>query len=227
MFKKSFQIVFICCFALISCKKDKWNEPANVSFVVDINRSPGLSDKLVFSSGKIVFENFSFEGDRVQGDDVYFLNSYSSGLNVTFDANNTVGDLDFEIPQGTFTRIQISFSTFGNSNDNHIEMTGTYSIGRDTAFPLKFEYNAKESFSVMAQNTSGSNEIVLNKETPAKPRIVFDPIYWFQPVSLNLLNNADVVDINGTSTILINSTTNIEIYNIVVNRVGDGVKIIF
>jgi len=227
MGKKSFQIIIICCFALISCKRDKWNEPAAVSFVVDINRSPGLSDKLVFSSGKIVFENFSFEGERVQGDDVYFSNSYPSGLSVTFDANNTIGDLDFDIPQGTFTRIQISFSTYGTSSDNHIEMTGVYSTGRGTTFPLKFEYNAKESFSVMAQNTSGSNEIVLNKDTPVKPKIVFDPIYWFQPVSLNLLNNAEVVDINGTSTILINSTTNIDIYNIVVNRVGDGVKIIF
>ncbi|MFH2142395.1 MAG: hypothetical protein ABIJ97_08240, partial [Bacteroidota bacterium] len=69
--------------------------------------------------------------------------------------------------------------------------------------------------------------ILLKKESPMTPKILFDPIYWFQPVSQNLFNNADIVDVNGIPTILINNTTNTDIFNIIVSRIGGGVKIIF
>jgi len=216
-------LIFTCFYG---CKKDKWNEPASVSFTFDLNRNPGMSDKLVFSDGKIVLESFTFEGDRVQGDDVYFTNTFSSGLSATMNSNH-LNDLSFDIPQGTFTRISISFSTYGTNNSNHIELSGSYSSGRGVQSPLIFRYNAKETFTIIAKNSNGSNEIVLNKDNPVSPNITIDPIYWFQPVSLNLMNNAEMVDVNGTQTILIDNSTNVDIYNIVVGRIKDGAGLKF
>ncbi|MFH2142609.1 MAG: hypothetical protein ABIJ97_09320, partial [Bacteroidota bacterium] len=166
MIERVILIVTIYSFCFYSCNKDKWDEPTNVQFIVDIDRAYGLGGKLAFSKGNIVLENFSFDGDRIQGDDVNFTNSYSSGLYVSYDSNVKVGELNFDIPQGTFTRIQIAFSTFGSTNDNHIVMEGTYNEGMGNDYPIRFEFKAKESFSVLSQNSSGSSEFILKKESP-------------------------------------------------------------
>lgn len=210
-----------------SCNKDKWNEPTTVNFIVDVNREEGHGGKLYFLSGSIVLGDFTFDGKRVQGDDVYFKNNFSSGLKIDFNQNVSVGDLNFEIPQGTFTKIQISFSTVEMVGENQIELDGIFNSGAGDEINVHFEFNAVEKFTVLSQSASGSPEIVLKKETPMTPKMVFDPIYWFQPVPIELLNNAEIIDIESVPTILINSTTNPEIYNIIVSRIGDGVKIIF
>lgn len=227
MVQRGILVILLYSFCFYSCKKDKWDEPTNVKFIVDINRTPGLGGKLTFSKGTIVLENFSFDGDRVQGDDVYFSNSYSTGLNISFNSNATVGELNYDIPQGTFTRIKIAFSTYGSTNDNHIVIEGIFNSSMGNDYPIRFEFKAKESFSVISQNSSGSSEIILKKDNPMTPKIIFDPVYWFLPVSQNLLNNADIVDIGGIQTILINSSTNTEIFDIVASRIGDEVKITF
>ncbi|OFX28237.1 MAG: hypothetical protein A2X08_14380 [Bacteroidetes bacterium GWA2_32_17] len=227
MTQRSFLIILLFFLSIFSCNKDKWNEPTNVKFIVDINRSSGIGGKLAFTSGNIVLENFSFDGNRVQGDDVYFSNSYPTGLNINYNSNATVGELNYDIPQGTFTKIQIAFSTFGSTSDNHIIIEGTYNMGMNNNYPIRFEFKSKESFSVLSQNVSGASEIILKKDNPLTPKIIFDPIYWFLPISQNLLNSANVVDVNGTPTILINNSTNTEIFNIIASRIGEGVRVIF
>ncbi len=227
MLKAGAFILIVLCAGLVSCGDEKWNEPTDVRFIVDINREAGQGGKLTFSDGYIVLGDFSFDGDRVQGDDVYFTNSYPEGLNINYDLNPLTEDLYFDIPQGTYTKIKISFSTFGSDDDNHIMVEGIYNAGHENVFPVRFEYKAKESFTVFPKNSEDVDEITLKKDNPVTPKIIIDPVYWFQPVSQNLLSDADLVDVDGTQTILINSTTNTDIYNVIAGRIGSGVKIIF
>lgn len=227
MIKRSINIILLVFFCINSCKKDTFTDPTDVRFIIDINRNSGAGGKLIFSKGNLVINEFIFESDRVQGDDIYFKNSFSSGIYITFDPDAPVSELNFDIPQGTYTRINITFSTAGDVNDTHIFVEGSYNSGMGISYPIRFEFKAKETFSVLSQSISGGSEIVLNKDIPMTPKIIFDPIYWFQPVSQNLFDNAEIVDIEGVSTILINSTTNTEIFNIIVGRIRGGVKIIF
>ena len=142
------QVIFISIIvisAFSSCKKDKWDQPVSVSFLLDINRLPGLSDKLVFTDGKIVLENFTFDGDRVQGDDVYFTNSFLSGLHVNLNSNQ-ISDLSFDIPQGTFTKLQVSFSTYGVNNSNHIALSNESSANETTVENSNVNHQYSKSF---------------------------------------------------------------------------------
>ena len=225
-----FIIISIFVF-LPSCgdKDDKeiWKQPTDVGFIVDYNRSPGQSGKLIFTNGNIVLANFSFDGKRVQGDDVYFSNAFPSGLNIVFDPNTPVASLDFDIPQGTYTKIEISFETFGVNDDNHIVFEGTYERSMHNNYPVRFEFKTKILQTIIAKNSSGSAEITLNKDVPVKPKIILDPIFWFNPVSQSIINSAELVDIGGTSTILINDTCNENIYDIIVGRINTGSAITF
>lgn len=230
MITKIYKIIFIIVLLFVllpSCEKKKWKEPTDVAFIVDINRSSGQNGKLVFTKGSINLANFSFDGKREQGDDVYFSNAFSSGLNIVFDQSQPVGALNFDIPQGTFTKIEISFETYGINNDNHIYLEGIYEKSMNNSYPVRFEFKAKIVQTIIAKNSSGSAEIILNKDVPSYPKITFDPIFWFSPVSPNLINNAETIDIGGTPTILINDTCNENIYTIIVDRINNGTTITF
>jgi hypothetical protein len=211
-----------------SCEKDTWKEPADVDFVLDINRSTGLGGKLYFNKATIILGNFIFDGDRVQGDDVYFSNTYPSGLSVPCDPSINIPDLNFDIPQGTFTRITISFTTTPALGENQIVVEGVYSnsmAGID--YPIRFEFKASQTFSITSQNANGNSEIILEKDRQSTPCITFDPVYWFQPISQSMLNSADLFDVNGVPTILVCDSCNLTIYSIVANRIGEGAKIVF
>lgn len=209
----------------ISCKKNKkWKIPTDVKFKMDINRSTGLSGNLIWTSGNIRVANFTFDGKRDQGGDVYFTKEYSSGLNVFFDPNNPVSEWDFDIPQGTYSQIKVSYKTHGNPGDKHIVVTGTFTNSvNNNVYPVQFEFEAEEYYSVVAKSSSGSTKIVLNKDVASTATIKADPVYWFQTVSTNMMNNATLTNVNGNPTIVISDASNGDIYDAVRDRMDDDV----
>lgn len=211
-----------------SCKKEaKWKLPTEVKFKMDISRNPSVAGNLNFTGGNIMIENFSFDGEREEGDDVYFNNNYPGGLNINFDPNNPVPAWDFDIPQGTYTRIRILFNTYGEAGDDQIVLTGTYYNATDSVtYPLRLEFEADEFFDVVALS-SGSNIIVLDKDIPKTATIKLDPSYWFQPVTTKEMDNAGLILFNGVETILINDSTNSAIFDLVSDRIEEPTTINF
>ena len=209
----------------ISCKKSKkWKIPTDVKFKMDINRSTALNGNLVWTSGNIMVANFTFDGKRDRGGDVYFTKDYSSGLNIFFDPNNTVSEWNFDIPQGTYSQIKVSYKTHGNSSDKHIVVTGTFTnTVNSNVYPVKFEFEAEEFYSVVAKTSSGNQQIVLNKDVASTATIKADPVYWFQTVTTSMMDNATLTTVNGNPTIVINDATNGNIYDAVKDRMDDDV----
>lgn len=226
--RRSFPIkLFIAILVIFSasCKKDKkWKIPTDVKFKMDINRSAGVSGNLVWISGNIMIANFTFDGKRDQGEDVFFTKTYSSGLNVFFDPNNPVSTWNFDIPQGTYTQINVSYKTYGSPGDKQIVVEGTYTnTANSNVYPVKFEFEAEEFYNVVAKTSSGSTQIVLNKDVVSTATIKADPVYWFQTVTTNMMDNATFVSVSGNPTILINDATNDNIYDAVRDRMDDDV----
>lgn len=209
----------------VSCKKSKkWKIPTDVAFKMDINHSTGLGGALAWTSGNIMIANFTFDGKRVRGGDVYFTKNYTAGLNVFFDPNTTVSEWAFDIPQGTYTKINISYKTFGNPGDKHIVVKGTYkNTVNSNIYPVQFEFEAEEFYNIVAKTSSGSTEIVLSKDISSTALIKADPVYWFQTVTTTMMNNAALVTISGTPTILITDAANGDIYDAVRDRMDDDV----
>jgi len=218
-------------FTSSSCKKkkekEKWKLPTDVSFKMDINRSAGSGGNLAFTGGTIILGSFTFDGKRSQADDVYFSNTYS-GLNIAFDPNNPVVALDFDIPQGTYSKITVSFQTDGKVGDDHIVVTGTYthSVSGVTS-PIRFEFEAEEFYTVISKDASGNSEIILDESVASTATITLDPVYWFQTISTNSLDNATLVSVSGVPTILITDANNEDIFDLVVDRVDDATDVVF
>ena len=215
-------------FATSSCdKRKKWKLPTDVGFKMDINRSTSSNGKLVFTSGTIILEEFDFEGEREQGDDVYFTKSFPGGLSIPFDPNGNIAELDFDIPQGTYNRISISFETFDDLGDDNIVVNGTYTNTSGTDYPIRFEFKSAEYFDIVAEDYSGSSQIILDKDIAVSTKIQLDPIHWFQVVSTSLLDNADVVNVGGTPTIVISEDENDDIFDLVVDRLDESTEAVF
>ena len=215
-------------FASSTCeKRKKWKLPTDVGFKMDINRSICSNGKLVFTSGTIILAEFDFEGEREQGDDVYFTKSFPGGLSIPFDPNGAIAELDFDIPQGTYTRIAISFETFDDLGDDNIVVNGTYTNTSGTKYPIRFEFESSEYFSIVAEDYSGDSQIVLDKDIAVSTKILLDPIHWFQVVSTSLLDDADLVSVGGTPTIVISEDENDDIFDLVVDRLDESTEAVF
>lgn len=212
---------------LFACQKNELKKPTDVSFKMDINRAPSTSGALIFDEGTINLAAFDVEGERQEGSDVSFSKEFSNGLLVSFDPNQPISEIDFDIPQGVYKSLAISFETFDDNSDITIVCKGSYTNNSGSSIPLQFEFMSSEYFSMEAEDDSGNSDIVLDKDTPANAFIVFDPIYWFDIVPQNLLENAETSNVNGAQTILINDSYNDNIYEMVVTRVEESTEITF
>jgi len=226
--KKNVSILIIIFLILStpSCKNE-WKLPTDVGFKIDINRETSSDGRFVFTDGEIIIETFEFDGEREQGDDVYFSKSFEQGLKIPFSSSNIVKELDFDIPQGTYSKIVISFETFDELNDTNIIVNGFYTNSNNEKIPIRFEFTPSEEFEIVAIDYSGSNQIILNKDHPVKAKIEINPAHWFQVVSSSSLDDADLVDINGTPTILINDDENDDIFDLIIDRLDESLEAVF
>jgi len=221
-------LILTSLFLWSSCKKkDKWKQPTSVKFKMDINRTPGLGGNLSFTGGNIKLAYFTFNGNREQGGDIYFNKTYNPLL-VIFDPNNVVPEWNFEIPQGSYSQIKISFKTF-DEGDQNIIVTGSYKNStNNVTYPIRFEFSVDEAYEVVSKTSSGSTNIILDKNVASTAEITMDPVYWFQTVTTAMLDTAQVAAVGGAQTILINDTINSNIYEEVKDRVHDDVsRVIF
>ncbi len=196
-------------------------------FVFDINRIDNSDDRLTFSRGTITLASFDFEGEREQGEDVYFNQTFSGGLTLPFDPDFYIQELDFDIPQGIYTRIDISFETFDEYDEDNIVVEGIYKNPQEETIPILFTFKSGEYFSIVAEDYSGASTIVLNEDIPVKSIIKLDPVHWFQIISNSTFEEADLVEVNGVPTILVSEDENTDIFDLVVDRLDESTEAVF
>lgn len=220
LFFLAFQFVGL----LSSCQK--WKEPTEVGFYMDIDKSSALNDQLTFTGGEIVLEYFEFDGDREKGDDVFFSKDYADGLVIPFDESMKIEGLDFVIPQGIYKRLDIRFKTSDDMTGVTLLVNGNYTYSGGGSVPVRFEIEDTQSFEDRAEEDNGQ-DIVLDKEIYSPAKIILDPSYWFEPVPVSSFEDADLTDIGGVNTLLINKDVNEDIYNLVLDRVDEAIVITF
>lgn len=219
-------LFFLLLIFAYGCKdKNEWKLPSDVRFSMDIQKSTANSD-LTFTGGYIMLGNFNIEGSRTQGDNVNFSRPYNSGLMVTFDSSSYIDDLGFDIPQGTYDYLKISFETFEQPNINNIVIEGHYDDGNSN-IPIQLEITTKEFFQINATDNIGNNKkVVLNHNSLSQARITLDPTYWFQTVGNNMLDNADKTTLKGKPTILIDTNNNSSIYYKIIDRIDEEIEVV-
>lgn len=221
MKKIIYLILLLISFSLIGCKKNKLKKPTDVTFMIDINRNISQQGHLIFNEGNITIYDFIIEGTRKEGEPVSFTKTFSQGLDITFDPKAPITELVYDIPQGDYTELVVTFSTRYSSSGKSIIVKGTYTNTSGTDFPVIYEFNDDDEISIISEDDEGEATIVLDKDISESSLIRFDPVYWFATVSNNLFDNADLVNVSGVPTILVNSNTNEDIYDLVVDRMEE------
>jgi len=191
---------------------------------MEMNQTAAASGNLTFASGSLTLVDFSIAGTREEGDPISFSKTFGAGLTVPF-SSSTIGDLDYDIPQGVYTSLEIEFNT--SSGSNSLVVLGSYTNSSAQTFPLRFEFWSSESFAIEGEDGSGTGKISIEKNTNPISAIQLDPNYWFQPISIAALDGASIVNISGTPTLLITENDNESIYDLIADRIDQSLEATF
>lgn len=214
-------------FLLGACKKSQLKKPTEVNFAFDLNKSFGPNTPLKFQSGEITIANFNVAGSREEGEGVDFKRNFPGNLSTDMNNSGEVSNLDYDLPQGVYTEILLDFKTPVGSTEPTLQLEGNYKKTAGPNVPIQFEFTGEQQFMIYGEDFEGADRVTLDASTAEKVTIEMDPIHWFETVPLNMLDNADMVEIGNKMTILINSTTNTEIYNMVVERIDESNQAFF
>lgn len=228
--KKSFAFwaMIVSIVVLSSCKKDEfYKQPTDIQFVMDLDKNTNYSPHLTFDTGYIVLEDFVVSGDRVEGEDIYFETEYPTGLTIPFNLENQVPELKYDLPQGIYKSLTISFNTLDEFDTPNLVVEGDYTNLSNVVTPIRFEFKSAEYFSITAKSESNSDQIILEKDMSQFPPILLNPNYWFDIISISKLDNAGKTTIDGTPTILISSSKNEDIYDLIVDRIDENAETTF
>lgn len=218
-------VLFASTTLLNSCGK-KWKQTTNVDFQFHITQS-GSTELLHFTSGSMTIREIDFSGDRKKGGGVNFSNSITSGSVLDFSNGTSSPSIHYDIPQGTYNKIDITIKAFDEDPLPSIVLNGYYVNEDSDTTAIIYEFHSGENFYVPGKTTSGSNQIVLVEDRPATCQVTFDPNYWFDTVTENLLDDAEVSNVSGIPTILINESHNAVIYNLISSRIAEATTAVF
>lgn len=219
----------LCVLLVIGCKKKTFKSPTTVIF--DINATAegvGGSDFLTFDnhSGYIVLENFTVLGKRTGFEDFTFSRTFPNGLHIPLNGKLTTDDLEFELPEGNYDRLTVSFETINNRGVN-LFVNGVYKY-RDIlkgVSMVRLEWEETRTFEVDVKDALGNGELELRSEQIEKPQIVLVPKTWFKQVSELMLNNASFVSNSSTGEqiMTIDNQTNRPIFDTLDGRLGTSI----
>lgn len=226
MYSFAYKIIFFLVFSTmaLSCKS-KWKKSTSAQILIEMDKVSN-SSYMEFTGGQMLINEVSFSGERKQGEDVSFEYPLDY-TKVDFTYGNINPPIIFDIPQGTYSSIEIEMETREGVGEPSILLLGTYKSSSGEIIPLRFEFNSSETFEMEAEAEDGGEEIVLIEDIPTKAKIIISPGYLFTVVSQKMMEEASHTTISGVPTILISTSSNEDIYDIIVDRIDDASEAIF
>jgi hypothetical protein len=222
---------------LTSCKKDELTLPAKVLFEFElITHEEGTMNlksgppsnvpagKIIIDEGILIIGAIEFDGRREEGKDVFFVADLKQPVVVDMKTGSFNQPLSFDIPQGIYNLVDFYFE-LEKGNGVPLVLEGI-SRGPLRELPIRFEYDIPENFSVRAESKVNSKKIILRKDNTSKARIILDARYIFQFVNMPLLQDAGISVVNDKEMILISSTKNVNIFNMMAERLEKSMKVI-
>lgn len=223
--KKPFSRIFftLFIFSAFSCGK-KWKEPTQVTMVFEIKSvntgNQGSPGALNIYNGSVNFSSIELSGERKQGDDIFLSQNSNSSIDVNTGAVSP--SIHFDIPQGTYDYMRFKITCDKQSGDNSILLMGTYTKLNNQVVPVRFELASTEYIEILPKENNNSDEVVLVKDVARNLVITVDVENWFSSLTTTLFEDADLTNISGQPTILINTQNNSTIFTNIINRIPNG-----
>lgn len=223
--KKIFKIVLIGSLGLVACKKAELKKPVDVNFALEMVATEA-QNPFHIQGGEINLVNFDVSGDRIEGDDISFMRSFPENLTTDLNGSGEIKELDYDLPQGDYTDISLSFSAKSNQTQSALIVYGKYINGGFNA-NVELEIEDQLDFIITGEESGGQNLITLDKSMAKKVDVQLNVAHWFSSVSEQMWTSADLSIENNQDVIVINSTTNQDIYNSVLANSAENNKAIF
>jgi len=214
--KLLFSIIIVVVTLFISCKKSSTNASGIKYQLQTTNRSSVIArtttGNLQWTSGFGSATEVKFEAKN-NNHDVEFK-SQSPQLIDLFLAVATLGTITLD--PGTYTEVEFEVELNPSGSNAALELNGQYTSGSVTT-PVKFIVNSP------LELKNEKNNVVVTGNNSYKALTTINLSLLTTGVSELMLNNA--VRTNGT--IIISSTSNANIYNIILNNLHDSDEVEF
>lgn len=232
--KKVLVLIFVSLIVcLLSCEKDELTIPVEVEFEFTMNpfqmegstKAPSFFD---INEGTILIESIEFDGRRDVGEDYYFTSDFTTPISAQMHNQTLSQHISFDIPQGIYNHIDLNLSIGdGDGYEYALCLQGKFQRGPMEEILIRVEYAFQENIRIRAQNKLGNEQIVLTKDSGLKARAVFDVPQFFQMINMNMIKNAEIEEVDGGKMIIINHEKNTDIFNLLVNRLDNSMRVIF
>ncbi|WP_430812139.1 MULTISPECIES: hypothetical protein [unclassified Carboxylicivirga] len=227
-----------------SCQKDEFTYPVAVKMEIAI--AEGNASHLNFTHGYILFDQITFEGQRRQGEDVYFATRSDDEIGpVYFQYGDKVRVKDFDIPQGIYSSMRWRFeledmddigddtdsSNYDEVDENLLDeggllLVGSYRALDGTVLPL---YIVVDDGELLVADTKGGDsygDITLSTENTYNACLVLDPYYALQAVAPESLEAAERSDNDGVEYIEISEDENEALFEIILYRLQNSISVV-
>lgn len=210
-----------------SCIKDELTKPAEVTFQFLIDNEQLDGKFMDFQSGTIVVKEIGFEGYRETGEDVFFTSDFDSAILADLGNGTTSELIRFDIPQGIYQHINLSIEIDSTIQDPSLTLNGIYNSVRNGQIPVIFEFDYHEILNLNPEPGHGKAKIVLNKDIPTTAVTLISTGFLFQIANSRMLESAEITQREGESVIVISKDVNQNIFNLIVNRLGNSFTVLF
>lgn len=220
---KKLSVFLLVVFIILSCSESddssNFTGTAQLNITSNLINSSGFtSNALNFDSGYIWVSEIQFEANVVNSGSVSRSVEQFSKIDFVTGISDPIIE-NFIIPAGDYSSVDLSVELRDEDSQPCILIEGTYTRTDASIAPIRFEFNSGETFEVESNNT-----VTVAPGTTAISSIVIDPIAWFSVVPTAMLDNANV---NPSGTIVISSSSNEDIFDLVEERLDQSTETTF
>ena len=209
--------VLMISFLLSSCKNEfKETAPGQVSLKLT---NTIISNSISISGGTARIGSFGILGERKQGDDATFLNTFSSETIADLSSGMINPLISFDLFQGTYTRLDVNLGMNPTAENGSIELLGLYNEGGEEGENKKFVFRYEPEM-MLNWNLAISEEINIVADQNTEVFIELDANYLFSGIPESLWHKCSSENIDGEEIIFITSQKNTAIYSILIGRLN-------
>lgn len=199
---------FLLC--IFACSKvNKWKQPTTICFDVALSSTQFLNGDLILQTGHLNLSNFIFDGVREEGGEVYFNTAYEKTVQVPF-KSPAIEAMTFDVPQGVYTAMTIHLGD--EDQPSSLLLEGEWKAQSGAALFVQIALEKVEQWSIVGKNQARQQQHLELTAEKASASIVLQPQFWITEEQRSMWEMAETVIVNGRTTLLVNPTTNTELY---------------
>jgi len=220
-------LLFSGLLAIYSCG-DKNKKPVSVGLIVKtVGITSGVSGQpgyLEFTTGHIHITEFAVDADRSKGDNIQFTRAVNK--QVIIDPSSPVFTDAFDLVQGDYESMAISFKLNNNGNSNALYLFGNYTDQNMVTFQVQLKVDGGQLLSKTALK-NGSPSFNLVYETPEYVDFTIDFSALFSVIGTAEWQSAQHQGGNPVTPVFIDGANNTNLHALLLTQLSKCLTVTF